>query len=69
LLHDILSEKVPLYGLDRIELVPVKKPEAIAFYLAGYLAKSLANKPAYAKGTRTVNYSHKRSRAVRGQWS
>ncbi len=69
LLHEILNEKAPLYGLGRIELVPVKKPEAIAFYLGGYLAKSLANKPADAKGTRAVNYSHKCPRILSGRWS
>jgi len=66
---DWFERKAPLYGLGRIELVPIKKPDAIAFYLAGYLAKSLANKPADAKGTRAVNYSHRCPRAVRGQWS
>jgi hypothetical protein len=30
LLHEILNEKAPLYGLGRIELVPVKKPEKLA---------------------------------------
>lgn len=68
-LHEILNEKAPLYGLGRIELVPVKKPEAIAFYLGGYLAKSLAHKPADAKGTRAVNYSYKCPRVLAGRWS
>ena len=69
LLHEILNEKAPLYGLGRIELVPVKKPEAIAFYLGGYLSKSLAHKPEDAKGTRAVNYSHKCPRVLSGRWS
>ncbi len=68
-LHAILNEKAPLYGLGRIELVPVRKPEAVAFYLGGYLSKSLAHKPEDAKGTRAVNYSHKCPRIFRGQWS
>jgi len=68
-LHRILAEKAPLYGLGRIELVPVKKAEAIGFYLGGYLAKSLANKPADAKGTRSVNYSHRCPQIMTGKWS
>lgn len=68
-LHRILAEKAPLYGLGRIELVPVKKPEAIGFYLGGYLAKSLANKPADAKGTRAVNYSRRCPQIMTGKWS
>ena len=68
-LHAILNEKAPLYGLGRIELVPVKKPEAVGFYLGSYLAKSAEHKPEDAKGTRAVNYSHKCPRVLRGQWS
>ena len=68
-LHRILAEKAPLYGLGRIELVPVKKPEAIGFYLGGYLAKSLAHKPADAKGTRSVNYSRRCPQILSGKWS
>ena len=68
-LHGILNEKAPLYGLGRIELVPVKIPDAIGFYLGGYLAKSLDNKPEDAKGTRAVNYSHKCPQIITGSWS
>jgi hypothetical protein len=68
-LHRILNEKGPKYGLGRMELVPVKKPDAIGFYLGGYLAKSLANKPEDAKGTRAVNYSHKCPRSHKGTFS
>jgi hypothetical protein len=52
-----------------MELVPVEKPDAIGFYLGGYLAKSVENKPADAKGTRAVNYSHRCPRLFKGQWS
>lgn len=69
-LHGILAEKATLYGLGQIiELVPIKKPDAIGFYLAGYLVKSLDHKPADAKGTRAVNYSHKCPRILSGRWS
>jgi hypothetical protein len=68
-LHQVLRKKGPLYGLGRIELVPVEKPEAIGFYLGGYLVKSLAHKPASAKGTRAVNYSYRCPRILSGAWS
>jgi len=68
-LHALLNEKGPKYGLGRMELVPVRKPDAVAFYLGGYLSKSLANKPADAKGTRAVNYSHKCPRSHKGDFS
>jgi hypothetical protein len=68
-LHGILNEKGPLYGFGRIELTPIEKPDAIGFYVGGYLSKSLANKPADAKGTRAVNYSHGCPRVFRGTWS
>jgi hypothetical protein len=68
-LHAVLNEKAPLCGLGRLELVPVRKPEAIAFYLGAYLAKSLANNPPDAKGARAVNYSHRCPRVFSGSWS
>jgi hypothetical protein len=69
-LHRILRDKAPLYGLGEIiELVPVRKAEAVGFYLGGYLSKSLANKPADAKGTRAVNYSHKCPQIMSARWS
>jgi len=68
-LHALLNAKGPKYGLGRMELVPVRKPEAVGFYLGGYLAKSLANKPADAKGTRSVNYSHNCPRSHKGDFS
>ena len=68
-LHAVLREKAPLYGIGRIELVPVRKSEAIGFYLGGYLAKSLPHKPVDAKRTRSVNYSHLCPRTVKGPWS
>jgi hypothetical protein len=49
--------------------VPVRKPNAIAFYLGGYLSKSLPHKPADAKRTRPVNYSHGCPRVFRGRFS
>jgi hypothetical protein len=66
-LHDLLFEKAARYGLGRIEIVPVRKPNAIAFYLGGYLSKSLPHKPADAKRTRPVNYSHGCPRVFRGR--
>ncbi len=68
-LHQLLADKGRKYGIGRMELVPVKKAEAIGFYLGGYLAKSLGNKPQDAKGTRAVNYSRKCPRIFSGQWS
>jgi hypothetical protein len=68
-LHAVLNEKGPLYGLGRMELVPVRSPDAIGFYLGGYLSKSLANKPPDAKGTRAVNYSHKCPQIIPARWS
>jgi hypothetical protein len=68
-LHALLREKGPKYGLGRMELVPVEKPGAIGFYLGGYLAKAVANKPEDAKGTRPVNYSKKCPRAYGSCWS
>jgi hypothetical protein len=69
-LHRVLREKAPKYGLGEIiELVPVRKAEAVGFYLGGYLSKSLANKPADAKGTRAVNYSRGCPQIMPAAWS
>ena len=69
-LHPILLQKALKYKLGKIiELAPVRKPEAVAFYLGGYLSKSLANKPQDAKGTRAVNYSRQCPRTVKGAFS
>lgn len=68
-LHALLNEKGPLYQLGRMELTPVKKPDAVGFYLAGYLSQSLAHKPADAKGTRAVNYSRDCPQILNGKWS
>jgi len=68
-LHKILNAKAKDYHVGRCELTPVKKGEAIGFYLGGYLSKSLANKPADAKGTRAVNYSKEVPREVKGAFS
>lgn len=69
-LHLLLREKAPLYGFGAfVELTPVRFPEAVGFYLGGYLSKSLAHRPEDAKGTRSVNYSHKCPRVFRGGFS
>ena len=68
-LHEILREKGPAYGIGRMELVPVRDGNAIGFYLGGYLSKSLAHKPADAKGTRSVNYPQGCPRIFKGGFS
>jgi len=68
-LHDIINEKRKAYHLGRTELVPVRNPDAVGFYLGGYLSKSLDNKPDDAKGTRAVNYSHDAPRPFKGAFS
>jgi hypothetical protein len=68
-LHTLLLKKNSRYGLGRMELVPVEKPEAVAFYVDKYLSKSLAHKPADAKRTRAVNYSQGCPRVFKGRFS
>ena len=69
-LHNLLRERVESYGFGKVvELVPIRFPERVGFYLGGYLSKSIAHKPDDAKGTRAVNYSAKCPRIFRGQWA
>jgi hypothetical protein len=68
-LHGLLRKKGPLYGIGRMELVPVRSSEAIGFYLGGYLSKSKVHKPADAQRSRPVNYSQDCPRAMRGKFS
>ncbi len=68
-LHRRLNEKGPAYGIGRMELTPVVSETGVGFYLGGYLAKSIGNKPADAKRTRSVTYSQGYARKVKGAWS
>ena len=69
-LHDRQNSYAKAYGIGRMELVPIRSTaEAVGFYLGGYLAKSLANKPPEAKGMRAVTYSRGFERAVKGAFS
>lgn len=56
---------LPNYGFGRFEVVPIKgNAEAAAFYLAGYITKSLKNRRLEDKGFRIVRSSRKGS----GSW-
>jgi hypothetical protein len=68
-LHRLLLERGKGYRLGRMELTPIRNATAAAFYGGGYLGKSLAHRPADAKGTRSVNYTRNCPRVYGRQWS
>lgn len=61
-----LRAALPNYGFGRHELIPIRKPQAIARYVGGYIRKSMAMRPESAKGARLVTYSKSFDRRVNG---
>ncbi len=67
-----LRTALPIYGFGRAELIPIRKPQAIAFYVGGYIRKSMEMRPESAKGARLVSYSESFPRKINShawQWN
>ncbi|MEI6083691.1 MAG: hypothetical protein WCS70_05255 [Verrucomicrobiota bacterium] len=57
-LWKVLRERLPGFGFGRHELIPIRKSaDAIAWYVGGYIRKSLAGRGVEHKGRRFVRYS------------
>ena len=64
---DDLRASLEKYGFGKIhELVPIRKPQAIALYVGGYIRKSMEMRPESAKGARLVSYSKDFPRKIVG---
>lgn len=68
-LHKLLNSTCPKYGFGRPELTPIRDPQAVGWYVGGYMSKSLACRPPEAKGARFVGYARDFKRRVKGQFS
>ena len=54
----VLRQRLPAYGFGRHELIPIRKTaDAIAWYIGGYIRKSLAGRSEQHKRRRFVRYS------------
>ena len=72
-LWNALRAVLPKYGFGRHELLPIRKSgPALAYYVGGYIRKSMEMRPASAKGARLITYSKDFERRVSShafQWN
>jgi len=70
-LHAELARLAPLYGIGRVELVPLRSTgEAVGRYVGGYLSKGTGRRRGREwKGVRHVSYTRRCPRAMKGPWA
>jgi len=70
-LHSELRRLAPLYGIGRVELIPLRSTgEAVGRYVGGYLSKGTGRRRGMEwKGVRHVSYTRRCPRAIKGPWA